>query len=324
MRLRTPDFWYRRGASPLSSALLPASLLYRLGHKIHQRGATPYKASVPVICVGNIVAGGSGKTPAALALAALLKQKGIAHTPYFLTRGYGGTMPGPALVEPHHTAAQAGDEPMLLSRTAPTIVSADRAGGAKLATRKGADAVIMDDGLQNPGLAKTIKFVVVDGATGFGNKRLLPAGPLRTTLKAGIAMADAFIVIGGAAPPEVAASGKPVFSAALETDWRPDPGAGYIAFSGLGRPEKFFHTLRDRGADLKDVFSFPDHHPYNDADMKSLGDEAVRHSARLITTEKDAVRLPPGQAVDVMPVTLRFADEGAVAAFLKSRWAVIS
>ncbi len=315
--MKTPSFWSRRD-SPLSLALLPLSLLYRLGHDFHQRGAAPYTPSVPVLCLGNIVAGGSGKTPAALSVAALLTRHGIAARPFFLSRGYGGALSGPVQIDSTHTAAATGDEPLLLARVAPTIIAADRAAGARLAEQNGAGIIVMDDGLQNPGIAKTLKFVVIDGVAGFGNRRLLPAGPLRAPLPSGLAAADAFIVIGGEVPPEAAATGKPVFTAAVETSWRPAE-TPYIAFCGLGRPEKFFTTLESAGAHIAARRAFADHHPYTDKDLDALTGLSREHGARLVTTEKDAVRLPPSYSGDVVPVTIRWHDESALISFLRTK-----
>jgi tetraacyldisaccharide 4'-kinase len=176
----------------------------------------------------------------------------------------------------------------------------------------------MDDGLFNNGLVKTVSIVVIDGQTGFGNKRLLPAGPLRLPLEDGMAMADAFIVIGGIAPHDILNTGKPVFYAVLETAWRP-ADCPYLAFTGLGRPEKFFGMLRDMGVNLVDARAYPDHHAYNAADLDALRESADMAGARLITTEKDAVRLPFDFDAEQVPVTLRFKDETALKNFLMPR-----
>ena len=326
MRLKTPSFWYDDPAGAKAAALLPLSALYLAGHKIHQAAIRPYKSSLPVICVGNLTAGGSGKTPAALALMKIVREKNLAARPCFLSRGYGGALKGPVLVEPaRHDAAQAGDEPLLLARQAPVIIGADRAEGAKFAERNGHDLIVMDDGLQNPSLAKTLRIVVIDGAGGFGNGRPLPAGPLRQPLKAGLEKADAFIFIGddrrNVTP--LLPQGKPVFKARLKIprNWRP-PDKPCIAFCGLGRPEKFRNTLLETGVSLAGWHVFPDHCQYKKGDLEKLDRESAESGARLITTEKDAQRLPrdfPWKVPpDVLPVHLEWEDESAITAFLKN------
>ena len=323
MNFRTPRFWSRR-FSAASLALVPASWLYRLGHAVHQRRVKPYVSSLPVLCVGNLTAGGSGKTPTALAIAGLIRERGLASNPVFLTRGYGGTVAhGEAVfADPAvHTVAEIGDEAFLLAGVAPVIVAPDRARGARLAETMNADLIIMDDGLQNTRLARTVGLLVIDAASGVGNGRLLPAGPLRTPVRQGLARADAIIAVGGPCP--VANGGKPVFAARLRTAWRPREDARYLAFCGLGRPEKFFATLEAQGARVSRTETFPDHHAYTMRDLQGLQAHAATDGLQLITTAKDAARIGRDDlsryAIEVVTVDMSIADEDGLAAFLAQR-----
>lgn len=327
MGLKTPSFWYEQD-SVAARALGLLSPFYAAGSRLRQVLSTPYRAEIPVLCIGNIVAGGSGKTPVALAVMKIIRESGLAGNPCFLTRGYGGMEKGPLLVDPaFHTAQDVGDEPLLLARQAPVIVSANRKIGAQYAENKGFDLIVMDDGMQNPSLRKDCVLMVVDGASGFGNGRLLPAGPLREKLAGGLGTADGFVLIGQDAhgtkallPPE-----KPVFAAnlAVSKAWGGTLRSPVIAFCGLGRPEKFWATLRENNAHVLAFHAFPDHHRYTARDLDGLADEAARKKARLITTEKDAVRLPAAFArdapLDILPVAIAWDDEKAVSAFLKTR-----
>lgn len=313
--MRTPEFWQRRSLA--SHLLAPAGWAYAAGGWLRQRLVRAQRAPVPVVCVGNLVAGGAGKTPTVLALAEVLRP----HRPHALTRGYGGRLAGPVRVDPaHHSAADVGDEPLLLARGLPTWVARDRVAGARAAAEAGAGLVLMDDGFQNPSLTKDVALLVADAAQGFGNGRCLPAGPLREPARRGLARADAVVVIGEGALPLPA--GKPVFRAHL----RPLGDAGQwqtravVAFAGIGRPEKFFATLRALGADLRKTHAFPDHHRYGAAELDRLLRDAGA-SAVLVTTEKDYVRLPPEwrERVETLPVALQFEDPDAVSDWLKGR-----
>lgn len=256
------------------------------------------QAGLPVICVGNLTVGGAGKTPTALAVAKLL----LAHRerPFFLSRGYGGRLAGPVEVNPSsHRAADVGDEPLMLARLAPTIVSRDRVAGVQAARRGGATVIVMDDGFQNSSLAKDIALIVIDGSRGIGNGRVIPAGPLRAPMRTQIARADALLVIGqgtAAAPTlEVAARrGISIFHGRLEPDRNTInalSGRKVLAFAGIGDPEKFFKTLTDSGVEIAERQSFPDHHRYtpDEADALLLRANAAR--LILLTTEKDLARL---------------------------------
>ncbi|MEX2629784.1 MAG: tetraacyldisaccharide 4'-kinase [Tistlia sp.] len=312
--MRAPAFWSRRGLA--SSLLLPAALLWDLGGWLRWRLVRPERLPIPVVCVGNLTAGGAGKTPTVLALAALLKERGLAV--HALSRGYGGCEAGPLRVDPaRHEAAAVGDEPLLLARACPTWVARDRAAGARAAVAGGAEVLLLDDGLQNPALHKDLVLAVVDAAVGFGNGRVMPAGPLRENLARGLGRADALLAIGHgeALPPGLAATGKPL----LRADLRPeDPGAWrgrrLLAFAGIGRPAKFFETLRGLGAELAGTRAFADHHAYGAAEAEALLAEAAGLGAELVTTEKDRLRLPPrlAESTRVLPVHLGWRDKRGI------------
>jgi tetraacyldisaccharide 4'-kinase len=257
----------------------------------------PYRSRLPVICVGNFTAGGGGKTPTAIAVAKLLAELGA--KPAFLTRGYGGTSAGPIPVTDGHSADEVGDEPLLLAAAAPTLVSADRAAGAKAIEGSEASVIVMDDGFQNPSLAKDLSLVVVDAAAGIGNGLIMPAGPLRAPLEAQLVRAGALVVIGDGGRAarlieDFTRQGKKVLKARMapRQDKRWLGVLPVIGFAGIARPEKFFATLRDNGARLIDARAYPDHYRYSERQARSLLKEAKDYNAMLVTTEKDYVRLP--------------------------------
>jgi tetraacyldisaccharide 4'-kinase len=310
--MRAPDFW--RKDTLVSRLLTPLGEVYGWAVRRNLERAEEYRPSVPVICVGNIVAGGAGKTPVGITLARHLIAAGA--KPHFLTRGYGGTEVGPRAVDlDRHDFARVGDEALLLAREAPTWVARWRPDGAVAATQMGAGIIIMDDGFQNGTIAKDLSLVVVDGTYGFGNGRVLPAGPCREPPARGLERADALVVIGkdrcGLA--ELARSHDlPLLAARLV----PGPegaelkGRKVVAFAGIGRPEKFFATLKQCGARLTSDHSFPDHHPYERADIEALLAEAEANEALAVTTAKDAVRLPADlrARVTVLSVTLDWEE----------------
>jgi tetraacyldisaccharide 4'-kinase len=329
--VRAPDFWQNGGA--LSVLLAPAGCLYALGSRARQAMATPRSATMPVICVGNIVAGGAGKTPVALSLAGKLAGRpALAGRVHALTRGYGGELTGPVRVDPLvHDAWKVGDEPLLLARALPTWVARNRLSGAAAAVAAGANLLILDDGLQNPGLLKDLAFVVVDGGAGFGNGRVIPAGPLREPIGDGLARADAVVIVGAdrtGAGARIAGlrPDLPILQARLV----PTPesaaalaGVPLVAFAGIGRPQKFFDSLRELRCDLKATRSFDDHHPYDTKDAAALLALAAQHDARLVTTAKDAVRWP-GDAERkplVLDVEIVWEDETALDLLLAAKLA---
>lgn len=277
----------------LASVLSPFGALY--GSMAERKAAqvSPYRSQLPVICIGNFTAGGGGKTPTAIAIAEVLK--GAGERPCFLTRGYGGKAQGPVLVTKGQSAAEIGDETLLLLAHAPTVVSADRAAGAELIEGTDASVIVMDDGFQNQQLAKDFSLIVVDSNIGVGNGLVMPAGPLRAPLAKQMPRADALLLIGdgGRAAPLEAAD-KPVLKARLvpRGDARWLGVLPVIGFAGIANPKKFYDTLAQNGARITGTRSFADHHPYTERQAERLLRWAREWNAMLVTTEKDWVRLP--------------------------------
>jgi tetraacyldisaccharide 4'-kinase len=308
---REPSWWYAPSPGMVGRLLEPAGMLWgRLARRRLARGPA-YRATVPVICIGNFTAGGTGKTPLALEVARIVQTMGLKVA--FLSRGYGGRLSGPHWVDAaSDRSADVGDEPLLLAAAHPTVIARDRAAGARAISEGAvsADVIIMDDGLQNPGVAKDFKIAVVDAARGIGNGRVIPAGPLRAPLDFQLTLVDAIVInhgstsgagesAGGAMPANGFADRLrhdfegPVLDARIApsgaTDWL--AGAPVVAFAGIGVPARFFATLRALGADLVGEIAFSDHHAYAPADAARLLDLARGHGATLVTTEKDRVRL---------------------------------
>jgi tetraacyldisaccharide 4'-kinase len=312
--MRAPSFW-RAPAGWLATLLAPLGQLYA-GETARRIALPGWCAPVPVICCGNAVAGGSGKTTLALDIGARL----IAHgrRAAFITRGHGGSLRGMARVQ-GHDAARFGDEALLLAALAPTYAGADRAAAARLAVAEGAEVLVMDDGLQNPTLAKTLSLLVIDGASGFGNGRVIPAGPLREPVAAAASRCRAVVLIGADVTGALAAlpPGLPVLRATLRADGRAAALAGQrvLGVAGIGRPEKFAETLRGAGVEVAGLRGFADHHRYSAADLACLRTEAAGLGAMLVTTPKDAVRLPPGFAA-IVGVELVWDQPTAIEALL--------
>lgn len=308
--MRAPEFWKRRGL--LAVALAPLGCLYGLSVAKKSRDAAPFRSPARVICVGNLTAGGSGKTPVAIAIAQLMSARG--KKVFFLTRGYGGSEAGPVLVKDQSMDA-VGDEALLLARTATTVVARDRADGARLAVAEGADVIVMDDGHQNFSLAKDLSLVVVDGASGFGNGLMIPAGPLREPVTQGLSRADAVVVVGDGDPGLNGFTG-PLLRARLEPDGANVAGRKVFAFAGIGRPEKFVATLQACGAHVTGTQFFADHHPYTPSEIAAL--KSWAGDAMPVTTEKDFVRLGPVETagIAVLKVRARFDQTQALAALL--------
>jgi tetraacyldisaccharide 4'-kinase len=318
--MRAPRFWWERPGA-MAALLSPLAALY--GSVAARRLARPgAQVGIPVVCVGNPTVGGAGKTPAAVAIARMLIAAG--ERPMFLSRGYGGRLAGPVLVEAAHTAVQVGDEPLLLARVAPTIVAANRVAGARLAKDQGASVVVMDDGFQNPALAKDLSILVIDGRRNLGNGRVIPAGPLRAPLKPQLDRAHALLVVGdasGAAPTPIAARGLPVFHATLEPDQAAVAslaGQRVLAFAGIGDPEKFFASLAAAGIDAPIRRAFADHRRYTERDARELIVDAAKNGLQLLTTEKDIARMRGdphatelARTARMLPVTLTVTETEA-------------
>ena len=322
--MRSLAHWYRRPGI-LSALLAPLGSLYAAGTARKLAGGARLRVDVPVICVGNLTAGGTGKTPTVIALAERLQARGLAV--HAVSRGYGGSDSGPLRVEPaRHTSQEVGDEPLLMSSFLPVWVARDRAAGASAAAEAGAEVILLDDGFQNASLAHDLSIVVVDAARGFGNGRVIPAGPLREPVRRGLSRADLLLSIGD----ETA-------QARFSEDWGeavrvpmlrgqllplvtglPMTGLRVLAFAGIGDPEKFFSTLRTMGAEVVRTEPLADHQLLSEQLLGRLSREAQSLGANLVTTEKDAVRLPSRfrRRIMTVPVRLNLADAAPLEAAL--------
>jgi tetraacyldisaccharide 4'-kinase len=311
-----PEFWTRPGL--VAHLLEPLAWANEAAGGVLRALTRPWRARVPVLCVGNLVAGGAGKTPVVLSLARMFFERGL--RPHLLSRGYGGSEAGPLAVDPErHGVAQVGDEPLLLARAAPTWIARDRVFGARAAIEAGAGLIVMDDGFQNPGLAKDLSLLVIDGAYGVGNGRVMPAGPLRERVPAALKRADAVVLMGEDETGVLALLEQiPVLRARLVPVAAPLAGP-VIAFAGIGRPEKFFRTVVETDATLVARHAFADHHVFSETELARLAAEAEKAGARLVTTAKDAVRLPPAwrARVAVIEVEVEWRDRAALDAVLK-------
>jgi tetraacyldisaccharide 4'-kinase len=326
--VREPAFWYRP-PSLMSRILMPLGAIYGqvAAWRMHSRG---FDAGIPVICVGNYHTGGAGKTPTVLALTKLLRELG--ETPIVLSRGYGGKWQGPVKVDPErHVAANVGDEPLMLALTVPVVIARDRVGGVALARSQGASVILMDDGFQNPAIAKDASIIVIDGDRGLGNACVFPAGPLRAPLPPQLARTDALIVIGegsaaSAVAAAIAARAKPVLSARLVPDAASlarFAGKRVLAFAGIGDPQRFFRTLRGAGVDVVRERVFADHHAFSREEIEALIAEAARDGLTLVTTEKDIARLRGAEGmatsmrdIAAFAVTLAFDDAASLRKFV--------
>jgi tetraacyldisaccharide 4'-kinase len=297
---KTPNFWQED--TLISKFLTPFSKLYDIGQKMDAVITLPYKSSIPVFCIGGIVAGGSGKTPTLHAFLKLIREHSLFQNPVIITRGYGGKITHSTRVDPSvHTYQDVGDEALLHARHAPTIVGRNRMASAKLAETMGADLILMDDGLQNKKLEKTGSILVIDGLQGLGNGKLLPAGPLRETLADGLEKVFAVIEIGQS---DLFIPQKPFLKARLQITSHHDSTAPYVAFAGLGYPHKFRQTLIANNFNVQDFVAFADHHPYTENDIQKIRDQA--NGAKLITTAKDYIRIPVScrEGIEVLDVAV--------------------
>jgi tetraacyldisaccharide 4'-kinase len=329
--MHEPAFW-NRPSSLLSRLLMPLAALYG-AIAARRLVRTGMRAGVPVICVGNYHVGGAGKTPTVLALAGILRTLG--ETPVILSRGYGGRLGGPVRVDPHkHTAADVGDEPLMMAGTVPVIVSRQRDAGIAPARALGASVILMDDGFQNPAVAKDISLIVIDGDRAIGNGQVFPAGPLRAPLPLQLARTDALVIVGsGNAADEVAASIGAQNGLVLRAQLKPDDasvaalrGRRLYAFAGIGDPPRFFRSLRACGIDVVAERAFADHHPFSQGDIAKMQTAADRDGLTLVTTEKDLARLRNAENFEaflrtIVPfaVTLAFDDDAMLVTFLIDR-----
>ena len=330
MSMTTPKWWYQRDRKSAALArmmLKPVSWIWAGVTANRIARAVPVDPGVPVVSIGNLTVGGSGKTPIAREVLRLLRASGIdAHA---LSRGYGGSLEGPVRVDLNaHTAAEVGDEPLMLALDSPAWIARDRVAGAKAAAADGALALVLDDGHQNPTLMKALSLIVVDGETRdgewpFGDGSVFPSGPMREPLKAGLARADAVVImmpsdLAEVDPELVETFGAlPVFIARLEPAG-PPPAGPVVGFAGIAKPWKVERSLKAAGAEIADFAPFADHAPYRDADLRFLADRAELFGATLVTTEKDWSRLPPEWRAKVVswPVKATFEDEAGFVALL--------
>lgn len=311
LRRRPPAFWQHDGV--FARMLSPIAALYAFIGRLRWAAARPWRARVPVICVGAVAVGGAGKTPVAIAIARYLLRQNV--RVHFLSRGYGGRQPGPLRVDPdRHSAAEVGDEALLLARHAPTWIGGNRRRSAEAAIDSGAQVLIMDDGFQNPSLYKDIGLLVFD-LGGLGNRRVVPAGPLREPIGDALGRAQALVLVDDREGPvaDLSGGGLPILRGRMVPDeeasmWR---GRRVLAFAGIGRPEKFFATIEQIGAELVLSRAFPDHYPYTAEDIMRLAEEASMVEAVPVTTEKDYTRLDPTQRlmVHAIAASFQFADE---------------
>ena len=324
MTRHAPGFWWR-GPGAASVMLWPAARVWGAASAWRMSRPPRLRAPVPVICVGNFVVGGAGKTPTAIALARIARGRGL--KPGLLSSGYGGRSFGPLLVDlVAHNADLVGDEALLLATVAPTVVARNRAAGAERLLEEDVGLIIMDDGFQNPSLAKDLSLLVVDAAAGIGNGKLIPAGPLRAPLTLQLRRADALLVIGDGDKAEpliraAARAGRSILRGRLRPakvkEWRKEP---ILAYAGIGRPEKFFASLAETRAPVARTVGFPDHHRYSDAEAAELLAAAKSGGLRLVTTDKDMARLagrsgPAGElreASEAFQVVLEFENQVAI------------
>lgn len=312
--MKEPSFWherdrYSRRAAPITRLLLtPVSALYAWAGERRIRTTEAESVGAKVICIGNLTVGGSGKTPVVAAIRQALSEQGLRTAS--LSRGYKGKLEGPVKVDPsYHSAEAVGDEALMLACSGEAWIGKDRVAAAKAMTQDGVDIIIMDDGHQNPTLKKDLSIIIIDGGNPVGNGMVFPKGPLREPVERGLSRADAVIIMGEPAHdiPEVRAFDGPVLKGQTVSNG-PPPHGPLVAFAGIGRPQKFFDTLTSEGAELVDAIPFPDHHSFSASDSEYLTRLAGERNARLITTEKDYVRLNEDQRKDILthPVHAEF------------------
>lgn len=313
--LKTPKYWNKKGL--VSTILLPLGCLYALATSLRIRYIKSKKTSVPVICIGNLTAGGTGKTPVAISIASILQQHN--YTPFFVSRGYGGRLKGLEVDNTKHSPEDVGDEPLLLSKQAKVVIDADRYNAASIAVNMGADIIVMDDGFQNPKLHKDLSFIVVDGGFGFGNERPIPSGPLRENLYKGLKRTDAVIIIGEDKFKIAEKFEKiPVFKALAKPVIDNLQNQKIVAFAGIGRPKKFYDSLRSLKADIVDTIDFPDHHKYQEDELKKIINKAKNLDAKIYTTSKDFVKIPANLRTNfnVLDIKIAWKNEKEFEEFL--------
>ncbi len=318
--MKTPKYW--QSNSLLSKILTPIGWLYGLATQMRLKLKKAPKADIPVICIGNITAGGTGKTPVSVSVAKMLATD--MYHPFFLTRGYGGKLQNVMVNTKKHSAEDVGDEPLLLAQQAQVIVNANRYEGAKLAIQEGADIAIMDDGFQNPSLHKDLSFLVFDGSYGIGNGKIIPAGPLRETFENGIKRADALIILGKDKHNLAERCKLPVFFGHTEALQTTVNNGKVLAFAGIGHPQKFYHTLGQLGFDVAETIDFPDHHFYRKEELENILQKAKELNAEVYTTGKDFVKIPPSlqKYINVLEIAVVWDNPDELLKFIKEKTSV--
>lgn len=304
--MKTPKFWNKNGI--LATMLSPLGAIYGMVTQWRIKHHEPYRAGVKVICVGNITAGGVGKTPVAIALAKKYQQEG--KKVFFVTRGYKGKLKNICVDLARHTPEETGDEARLLAQTAPTIIAPQREVGAKMAVKMGAELIIMDDGFQNPGLYKDESWLVFDGTVGIGNGKIIPAGPLREILETGEKRANRILIMGEDKTGLALKCHLPVYMGRLEAEDFELANSRVLAFAGIGHPEKFYQTLSKLGYEVVLTQDFEDHHRYTEAEIEALRQKAEAQGLALVTTEKDFVKLTSQMQEGVRCLRVRAVIEG--------------
>lgn len=315
--MKTPKYW--QSNSLISKILMPLGWVYGSATQLRIKLKTSAKTNVPVICIGNITAGGTGKTPVSISIAKMLETE--MYHPFFVSRGYGGKLQDVMVNNKKHSAREVGDEPLLLSKQAPVIVNANRHEGAQRAVSEGADVIIMDDGFQNPGLHKDLSFLVFDGHYGIGNGKIMPAGPLRETLEDGIKRADAVIILGKDKHNLAQRCGLPTFFAHTEAVQTTLNNQDVLAFAGIGHPQKFYHTLKQQGFNVIKTIDFPDHHFYSRLELENIISEAKKINAQIYTTGKDFVKIPTlfQKDVNVLDIAVVWDNPDELVNFIKQK-----
>ncbi len=313
--MKTPIYWKKKNI--YSYLLSPLGLLYQYATLLNMTIKKPQKVNKPVICIGNLTAGGTGKTPVAISFANILQE--LDKKPFFVSRGYGGKLHNIVVDKNIHTPQDVGDEPLLLARQAPVVVNPNRFEGAKLAIKNGADIIVMDDGFQNPTLKKDLSFLVFDGEFGYGNGMCIPAGPLRESLASGLKRAQAIIII-GEDKHNLANKFKdfPIFKGHIKPQIPTPEKEPIIAFAGIGRPEKFYNSLRLCGFKIYQTINFADHHQYKRDELLVLIEKAKKNKCMLYTTSKDFVKIPSDIRgyFKVLEITIQWEDEEKLRHFL--------
>ena len=319
---KAPKFWYKKQDTYISNTLYPLSLLFRLGTKIRSLFSKQKKSNLPIICIGNIVVGGAGKTPVAIKIGKILKLNG--YNPHFVSKGYGGIEKNNNLVQSWHSAKSVGDESLLLSEIAPTWIGIDRNKSFKLASDNNADCIIMDDGFQNPTLQKDFSIIVINGEQGFGNKRVMPSGPLRESITRGISRTNLVVVIGKISNDVKKKIPKniPIIYASFKIDNQNIilKGQKITAFAGIAYPEKFFNSLKDQGAKIVKKIIYSDHHIFDENDLLYLAEIANKTKSILVTTKKDYVRVPKSfrSLINTLDGEIEFEDENLLVEILSN------